>query len=44
VFEDYAVSGGTFRENLLRQLGRKRLRRDHHGSRFKFGEKGGKPK
>lgn len=36
VFEDYAVPGGTFRENLLRQPGQKTLRSDHYGSRFKF--------
>ncbi|RDW56635.1 hypothetical protein BP5796_13100 [Coleophoma crateriformis] len=36
VFEDYAVPGGTFRENLLRQPGQKRLRNDHYGSNFKF--------
>jgi hypothetical protein len=36
IFEDYAVPGGTFRENLLRQPGQKTLRSDHYGSRFKF--------
>ena len=36
VFEDYAVPGGTFRENLLRQPGQKTLRSDHYGSTFKF--------
>jgi hypothetical protein len=36
VFEDYAVPGGTFRENLLRQPGQKTLREDHYGSQFKF--------
>lgn len=38
VFEDYAVEGGTFRENLLRQPGQKTLRGDHFGSRFQFEE------
>jgi len=36
IFEDYAVPGGTFRENLLRQPGQHHLRSDHYGSRFKF--------
>jgi hypothetical protein len=36
MFEDYAVPGGTFRENLLRQLGQKTLRDDHYGFQFKF--------
>jgi len=36
VFDDYAVPGGTFRENLLRQPGQKTLRSDHYGSNFKF--------
>lgn len=36
IFEDYAVPGGTFRENLLRQPGQQTLRSDHYGSRFKF--------
>ena len=36
MFEDYAVPGGTFRENLLRQPGQKTLRDDHYGSQFKF--------
>lgn len=36
IFEDYAVPGGTFRENLLRQPGQKTLRKDHYGSQFKF--------
>jgi hypothetical protein len=36
IFEDYAVPGGTFRENLLRQPGQKTLREDHYGSQFKF--------
>ncbi|KAF7534778.1 hypothetical protein G7054_g5929 [Neopestalotiopsis clavispora] len=36
LFDDYAVPGGTFRENLLRQPGQKTLRSDHYGSRFKF--------
>ncbi|KAK4502092.1 hypothetical protein PRZ48_007903 [Zasmidium cellare] len=34
VFDDYAVPGGTFRENLLREPGQKRLRKDHFGSHF----------
>lgn len=38
VFEDYAVPGGTFRENLLRQPGQKSLRTDHYGYKFKFDE------
>ncbi|RDW65501.1 hypothetical protein BP5796_10193 [Coleophoma crateriformis] len=42
VFEDYAVPGGTFRENLLRQPGQRTLRSDHYGSGFKFeGEEAG---
>lgn len=36
IFEDYAVPGGTFRENLLRQPGQKHLREDHYGSRFNY--------
>lgn len=36
IFEDYAVPGGTFRENLLREPGQKTLRTDHYGSKFKF--------
>jgi len=36
MFEDYAVPGGTFRENLLRQPGQKILREDHYGSQFTF--------
>ena len=36
VFDDYAVPGGTFRENLLRQPGQKTLRSDHYGSTFRF--------
>lgn len=36
VFEDYAVPGGCFRENLLREPGQKVLRKDHYGSKFKF--------
>jgi len=36
IFEDYAVPGGTFRENLLRQLGQKHLREDHYWSRFNY--------
>jgi hypothetical protein len=35
-FDDYAVPGGTYRENLLRQPGQKTLRSDHYGSQFKF--------
>lgn len=36
IFEDYAVPGGTFRENLLRQPGQHTLRSDHYGSKFTF--------
>ncbi|CAK7245275.1 MAG: hypothetical protein STHCBS139747_006850 [Sporothrix thermara] len=36
IFEDYAVPGGTFRENLMREPGQKTLRPDHYGSTFKF--------
>lgn len=36
VFEDYAVPGGTFRENLLREPGQRTLRSDHYGSNFGF--------
>lgn len=36
IFDDYAVPGGTFRENLLRQPGQHVLRSDHYGSKFKF--------
>jgi hypothetical protein len=35
-FDDYAVPGGTYRENLLRQPGQKTLRSDHYGGQFKF--------
>ncbi|TVY44835.1 Dimethyl-sulfide monooxygenase [Lachnellula subtilissima] len=36
IFDDYAVPGGTFRENLLRQPGQKHLRTDHYGSNFNY--------
>jgi len=36
IFDDYAVPGGTFRENLLRQPGQKTLRGDHYGSQFNY--------
>jgi len=36
IFDDYAVPGGTFRENLLRQPGQKTLRSDHYGSQFNY--------
>jgi hypothetical protein len=36
MFDNYAVPGGTFRENLLRQPGQTSLRSDHYGSTFKF--------
>lgn len=36
IFDDYAVPGGTFRENLLRQPGQKSLRKDHYGSQFDY--------
>lgn len=36
IFDDYAVPGGTFRENLLRQPGQKTLRKDHYGGSFQF--------
>ncbi|KAK3655753.1 hypothetical protein LTR56_003402 [Elasticomyces elasticus] len=36
IFDDYAVPGGTFRENLLRQPGQTRLRDDHYGSKFNY--------
>lgn len=36
MFDDYAVPGGTLRENLLRQPGQKTLRSDHYGSQFTF--------
>jgi hypothetical protein len=36
IFEDYAIPGGSFRENLLRQPGQHHLRSDHYGSKFKF--------
>jgi hypothetical protein len=39
IFNDYAVTGGTFRENLLRQPGQKHLRDDHYGSRFSYDSK-----
>lgn len=39
IFENYAVEGGTFRENLLRQPGQHTLRSDHYGSRFNYGSK-----
>lgn len=38
VFDDYAVRGGTFRENLLRQPGQQHLRGDHYGSSFDYGK------
>ena len=36
IVEDYAVPGGTFRENLMREPGQKTLRPDHYGSTFNF--------
>lgn len=36
IFDDYAVPGGTFRENLLREPGQHTLRSDHYGSKFAF--------
>lgn len=44
LFDDYAVPGGTFRENLLRQPGQKTLRSDHYGSRFKFEDEPDEPR
>jgi len=32
--KEYAIPGGTLRENLLRQPGQAHLRRDHYGSEF----------
>lgn len=43
MFDGYAVPGGTFRENLLRQPGQKKLRSDHYGSRFKFEDEHDEP-
>ncbi|KAK9418789.1 putative Luciferase-like domain-containing protein [Seiridium unicorne] len=43
MFEGYAVPGGTFRENLLRQPGQKTLRADHYGSRFRFEDEPDEP-
>ncbi|KAK3046901.1 hypothetical protein LTR09_011652 [Extremus antarcticus] len=40
IFDNYAVPGGTSRENLLRQPGQKHLRSDHYGSGFGFEEGG----
>jgi hypothetical protein len=34
MWNDYAVPGGTFRDNLL---GHKYLKEDHYGSKFKYG-------
>jgi hypothetical protein len=34
-WEDYDVTGGTFRENML---GQTYLRDDHYGSKFKYGK------
>lgn len=36
IFDDYAVPGGSFRENLLRQPGQHHLRADHYGSKFNY--------
>ncbi|KAH9900514.1 Nitrilotriacetate monooxygenase component A/pristinamycin IIA synthase subunit A [Xylariomycetidae sp. FL2044] len=36
MFDSYAVPGGTFRENLLREPGQRHLRSDHYGSTFRF--------
>lgn len=36
IFDDYAVPGGTFRENLLRDPGQKHLRSDYYGSKFNY--------
>ncbi len=36
VWDDYAVPGGTFRENLLREPGQKTPRHDHYAATFKF--------
>lgn len=36
VWGDYAVPGGTLRENFTGVKGQKRLSDDHHGSKFKW--------
>lgn len=40
MWTDYAVPGGTFRENLM---GSKELREDHYGSKFKWGHEENTP-
>lgn len=36
MWKDYAVPGGTFRENLLRKPGQKTLPDDHPGTQFRY--------
>lgn len=36
MWKDYAVPGGTFRENLLREPGQKTLPADHPGAQFRY--------
>lgn len=36
MWEDYAVPGGTLRENLYATKGQSKLRDDHYGSKFRF--------
>lgn len=36
IWDDYAVPGGTFRENLYREPGQTGLRPDHPGYQFKY--------
>jgi hypothetical protein len=36
MWKDYAVPGGTFRENLLREPGQKTLPAHHPGAQFRY--------
>jgi hypothetical protein len=38
MWKDYAVPGGTFRENLLREPGQKTVPATHAAARFKYKE------
>jgi hypothetical protein len=36
MWNDYAVPGGTFRENLRRKAGDKNLSSNHHATKFRY--------
>ncbi len=38
MWKDYAVPGGTLRENMLRKPGQKLVPKEHPGARFRYDE------